>query len=370
MDGLAPPHYEPGKLDGLATLYNDLGDLLRSNVAAFGLHGGVLYLVGQPGGALQLVAMAGPVPEGAAGCVLELAGQPLGPDGACVAQLSLPRTGGRPDMLHSAWVVRLGPASQPIGRLVLWARPGRSLPAQRMRLAVGLAGQMTLLVTYHRRALQAGNQAMLDERARLCRELHDGVAQTLSYLKLRADQVAGWLERNEQEKAGEAVREIREVLTELYEDARDALDGLGQKGQDGHISAWCAPVIEAFEERSGIQVAADEIPDVMLPAPVAAQLQRIVQEALCNIRKHSGATRASLKWRTTGDSLLVCIADNGRGFDPDPKVLRPAQHGLRSMQERAALLGADLRIESAPGRGASISLKIPIPTNGHSNGHD
>ena len=369
MDGLAALQYELGKPDGLATLHQELGSLLRSSVTAFDLRGGVLYLICQTDGALQPIAAAGTEPEDVPGSLLELAGQSLAPDGVYAGQLFLPRGSGRRDVPHPAWVARLGPASEPIGRLVLWARPSRNPPAQRMQIAVALAHQMTLLATYHQRVLQAGNQAILDERARLCRELHDGVAQTLSYLKLRADQVAGWLESNEQEKASAAVREIQGVLAELYEDAREALDGLGQNGEDGHINAWFAPVIAAFEERSGIQVAADEIPDVMLPASMTAQLQRIVQEALCNIRKHSGATQARLEWQTTGADLLVRIMDDGCGFDPDLKALRSSQHGLRSMRERAALLEADLRIDSAPGRGARISLKIPIPTNGHGNGH-
>ena len=174
MDGLATPQYELRKLDGLTTLHHELGDLLRSSVAAFNLRGGALYLIRQTGGALQPVAVAGPVPEDAVDRLLELVGQPLDPDGACTGQLFLPRGSGRGDMPHPAWVARLGSASEPIGRLVLWARPSRSLPARRMRLAAALAHQMTLLVTYHHRALQAGNQAILDERARLCRELHDG----------------------------------------------------------------------------------------------------------------------------------------------------------------------------------------------------
>lgn len=369
MDGFAALQFELGKPDGLATLHHELGNLLRSSVAACDLRGGVLYLICQTDAALEPIAVTGIELKDAPGSLLVLASQPLGPDGVHAGQLFLPRGSGRSGVAHPAWVARLGPASEPIGRLVLWARPGRNLTAQRMQVAVLLAHQMTLLVTYHRRAVQAGNQAMLDERTRLCRELHDGVAQSLSYLKLRADQVAGWLENNEQEKASTAVREIQGVLAELYQDAREVLDGLGENGEDGHISAWFAPVIAAFEERSGIRVAADEIPDVMLPAAMTAQLQRIVQEALCNIRKHSGATQARLEWQTTGADLLVRIVDDGRGFDPDLKALRPSQHGLRSIQERAALLDADLRIESAPGRGARISLKIPIPTNGHGNGH-
>lgn len=355
-------------MDGLATLQDELGDLVSSSVAALGLRGGVLYLIRQAGGALQPAAVSGIVPAGAAGRLLEFAGQTLDPGSACAGRLFLPRINGRGEMPHPAWVARLDMASEPIGRLVLWARPGRNLSAQQMQMAAALAHQMTLLVTYHRRALQAGSQAMLDERARLCRELHDGVAQTLSYLKLRADQVAAWLENGEQEKARGAMHEIRGVLADLHADAREALDGLSQKGEDGDISAWFVPVIEAFEERSGIQVVAGEMPDVMLPASAAAHLQRIVQEALCNIRKHSGATRARLEWQTTGADLLVHIVDDGRGFDPDPKALRSTQHGLRSMQERAALLDADLRVESAPGRGARISLKMPVPTNGHGHG--
>ena len=326
-------------------------------------------MIDLPGSELRAIALAGPVPRAAAGRLLELASRPLAPEAVWSGQLLLPRDDGRGDTSCAACVARLGAASDPVGRLVLWAQPGRSLSPRRMRLALALAQQMALLVTWRRHALQAGHQAVLDERARLCRELHDGVAQTLSYLKLRADQAAAWLENNEQEKACEAVHELRGALADLNVEVREALDGLSRTGEDGHLRASLAPVIVAFEERSGMQVSAGEIPDLVLPAPAAAQLQRIVQEALCNIGKHSGATRARLECQVTGPDLLVRIADDGRGFNPGSVGAQPARHGLRSMQERAALLDADLRIESAPGRGARVSLKFPITKNGHGSEH-
>ncbi|HUP83597.1 MAG TPA: ATP-binding protein, partial [Candidatus Limnocylindria bacterium] len=103
------------------------------------------------------------------------------------------------------------------------------------------------------------------------------------------------------------------------------------------------------------------VEDVRLPCDVEANVYRIVQEALHNIAKHAHATQVTVYVTQQHGSVVLLIADDGRGFDPHQR--RPAGDrngmGLMSMQERAALVGGRIDIESAAGRGTSISVRVP-----------
>jgi two-component system nitrate/nitrite sensor histidine kinase NarX len=128
---------------------------------------------------------------------------------------------------------------------------------------------------------------------------------------------------------------------------------------DGNVDQWLEEILAEFELLSGVPARADPAPNVELPQEVQVQLQRIVQEALSNIRKHANATEARLHWRLDDFELTLYIEDNGLGFDPDD-IPPTARHGLRIMQERADLLEADFQITSQPGQGTQISIHLPL----------
>jgi two-component system nitrate/nitrite sensor histidine kinase NarX len=90
-----------------------------------------------------------------------------------------------------------------------------------------------------------------------------------------------------------------------------------------------------------------------------AQLIRIVQEALSNVRKHSGADQVTLACIQDGGDLILEIHDNGDGFSPN-ESLAPSQHGLKGMRERADLIGADFQVISKPGSGTIVRVRLPV----------
>ncbi|MGH9122856.1 MAG: sensor histidine kinase, partial [Acidimicrobiales bacterium] len=108
-----------------------------------------------------------------------------------------------------------------------------------------------------------------------------------------------------------------------------------------------------------------DLDELDLPPHVEASLFRIAQEALQNVVKHSSASEASLKLRGKGGSVTLTVSDNGVGFDPGTghgaAEVASVALGLRGMQERAALLGATLSVESAPGTGTRLRVEIPAP---------
>jgi signal transduction histidine kinase len=126
----------------------------------------------------------------------------------------------------------------------------------------------------------------------------------------------------------------------------------------GLVSGICA-LCKEFSNRNGIEIdfSSEDIPKG-IPSDVALCLFRIVQEALQNLRKHSGAVRAEVRLRRRGNRILVSIRDEGKGFDP--RVNGEPGLGIRSMRERARLVRGHLKIYSEPGKGTRIEAMVPL----------
>jgi hypothetical protein len=198
------------------------------------------------------------------------------------------------------------------------------------------------------------------ERARISRELHDELGQTLTALKMEL----GWLKDRLpadpamlRTRVDRLVQIVDHSVTDLQRIASDLrpmiLDELGL------VSAiqW---LVQNFSERSALAVALSfEQSDVLYSRDVSTAAFRIVQEALTNIARHSGAASARIAARHSGDELQLEISDEGRGMDVARS--RREQHlGLIGMSERAHMLGGSMEIDSAPGRGTRISVRLPL----------
>ena len=246
----------------------------------------------------------------------------------------------------------------PFGMLVLWAPHTGVFTDYHVHTVAIIAAQAAQLAQNNQIHLRREYQVMLAERGRLAREIHDGLAQTLGYLKLRSAQIADWLQRGETQRTLDALGDIRQLLDCAYTDTREAIDGLRLNGIDRDVQSWVDEVVSKFETFSGIPVDTISFPDVPLPPEVQAQLQRIIQEAFSNVRRHADATRVWLEWSINENQLTLKIRDNGCGFDQND--MHPfAQHGLRIMEERAGLLDAMLQVVSYPDEGTEVVLKFP-----------
>lgn len=204
-------------------------------------------------------------------------------------------------------------------------------------------------------------QAQEEERKRISRELHDETAQTLSVLLTNLD----LLERNLHaqnaglisgfERVGELARRALDETRALSHDLRPTiLDDVGLVA----ALEWLA---EEYEHSYGGGVDV-EAKVRTLPKEVEVALFRIAQEALTNCGKHAEARTVSVSLCSDDSYLRLSIEDDGRGFDPQ-RVSGPTREGrmgLYGMRERAILLGGDLEIEAAPGRGTRINVSIPL----------
>ena len=200
-----------------------------------------------------------------------------------------------------------------------------NLVAASVALAFGFVFSETVLRVVerlHRRSLADQEElicltAVVQERERLSRELHDGLAQLISYLLLRLDTVEELIRSNRLEEAQAELSRLRVLTDDLYADVRESISGLRSRVVELGLRRALEDYIEEFEERHELTVTFTAPPDVKLPPSVELQLFRIGQEALANVRKHSGARCCDVMISyPSARELELVVADQGRGFDP------------------------------------------------------
>ena len=236
-----------------------------------------------------------------------------------------------------------------------------SLTVSPIRNSVGdIVGASTIArdITERRRSEDALREMREAERHRLARDLHDGVLQDLSYttaaMGLILREVEGTSHEGELQGAIDAVRRAAEGLRDVVNDLRL------EEEQDRPLPE----LVESLVQRNRAMARGCEISlkieEGFPPAPlgmVGTEMLRIIQEALTNARRHSGAQNVIVSLRVEEEELVAEVADNGQGFGAGtvPGV------GLESMRERAVVLGAKLEIESNVGQGTRVVLRVPIP---------
>lgn len=209
---------------------------------------------------------------------------------------------------------------------------------------------------------EAGRGAVLEERMRLARDLHDTVNQQLFVLAMRTAAL-----KNRLEKEGDAgAKKLASEMEKLEELARQAhsqtraliLQIRPVTLENEGLGAALDEYVKNTAEREGWQVTAKIDHEIRLTGPVAESLFRIAQEALNNISKHASADKIEARLTGEGKEIVLEIADNGTGFDPGNRV-RPTAVGLSGIRERAKVIGANTTITSAPGEGTRLTVILP-----------
>ena len=205
--------------------------------------------------------------------------------------------------------------------------------------------------------------AQEEERLRISRELHDEAGQALTSLKISLDLIRVALPPDQDALAARLADvagladETMETLRTLAHDLRPP--GLDTFGLNVALEGLCYD----FGARTGMTVTYEGDEQPALPTAVALSMYRLVQEALTNIAKHADATRARVVVAREDGQLSLMVIDDGKGFALDAEGSDPRQRGgigLVSMHERAELLGGTLQIETAPGSGTQVLVRIPV----------
>jgi len=196
--------------------------------------------------------------------------------------------------------------------------------------------------------------AVLEERARLARELHDAVSQTILSASLLADSTA----RAWEEGYGistEDLRRLSRLLRGALDEMRTLLFELRPAAvRDRTLGQLLAALVETMRTRSSAPVELETKGDHVLPEQVSMTLHRIAQESLNNAVRHASAKTIRIDLVSDPDEVVLRIADDGQGFDADARLA--GHHGLDIMRERAEEIGAVLGIESRAGFGTRVTV--------------
>jgi signal transduction histidine kinase len=207
-----------------------------------------------------------------------------------------------------------------------------------------------------RYALLIENQATLQERNRIAREIHDSVGHALTAQSIQLENVAVWLRENVG-RAEEHLQKARGLGKEALQNVRQSVATMRQPPLQGQsFNDAIETLVNEFERTTGIQTMMQIQVAQGLPTDIAIALYRIVQEAMTNIAKHSQATQVNLKLSETPQELELIVEDNGQGFDPTQNT---TGFGLQSMRERTEALGGLFYLNSHSGQGCRLHLNIP-----------
>ena len=192
--------------------------------------------------------------------------------------------------------------------------------------------------------------AVLQERRRIARDLHDGVAQELAYTGSVHN------ESRKGDQSPESWGRIVDTVERALDESRAAINALSRPESESLVGAIEETAAEVAERGGArLRVRADE--RIVLPAEVGAALLRIVREAVGNAVRH-GASRSILVVLEDGNGTTLRVTDDGVGFDPDSPKTREG-FGLTSMRERTESLGGVFRVSSEPSRGTTIEAILP-----------
>lgn len=213
--------------------------------------------------------------------------------------------------------------------------------------------------------LRSESLAIAEERLRISREIHDGVAQVLAYVNTKAQAAREFLDRDRYDEAGGQLDELAAAAREVYSEVREGILALRlQPTPTRPLTEALRDYVEHWQRRGATVVDLQIEPGLKLSSEIQLQVVRIVQEALTNVRKHAQAQHVEILFERGDGSLELAVIDDGRGFSPPTPGdgERPGRFGLSVMKERAEALGGRFELDTAPGRGTSIRVSLPLHT--------
>lgn len=227
-----------------------------------------------------------------------------------------------------------------------------------IRIMSLFADQAAIAITNAQLHERAEQLAVVEERQRLARELHDSVTQALYSVNLYAEAARMALSAGKAEIAADNLQELRNMAREAMLDMRLLIFELHPPAleEEGLASALQAR-LEAVEARSGLQSEFYIKGEMRLPLSVEEELYRIAQEALTNAVKHARAQKVIVRLYAEHDHFCLEVQDDGRGFDP-VAAEQSGGLGLRSIEERVQRIHGEMTIDSEPGEGTTLRVEV------------
>ncbi len=260
----------------------------------------------------------------------------------------------------------LSAGSESLGALCAVRETGKPFDTDETRALTLLANSAAIAIANARlitaEQKQAAHAATLAERERLAAELHDNLAQTLSFLNLKTDRVKETVAVHDADHVGADLQHMKEAIGVAYQQVRTALVGLGEPLPSlDDFAQKLTTHLSDFREATSLQV------DLIVPDPSAfalpplmqTQAMHILRESLTNIRRHAEAQHVAVRVERVNDHAQFTIEDDGCGFDPQA-IVSDAHLGLTIMRARAERSGGTLKVESAKGVGTKVMAMFPL----------
>ena len=247
---------------------------------------------------------------------------------------------------------------RPLGVMNLAMRNWRRLTRSELDLLTTVADQLAVAIERARLGEQSIEHARADERARIARDVHDTLAQGFTAVALHIESGLSQLEPGDEASA--PLRRALEVAREGLDEARRSISNLRASATDDRpLAEALAALARQFTADTGVLVRMDLTDVGPLSPEIESELFRIAGEALTNVRKHAAAPEASLRLDRTRGRVRLAVTDRGAGFRI--RGARQRGFGLLGIEDRARRAGGRAIIRSAPGRGTTVTVTVPVP---------
>jgi nitrate/nitrite-specific signal transduction histidine kinase len=347
-----------------------LNDALDEALQVMSIESGGIYLLDETAQVLTIAAQRGfsahfvdeidnlEIGEGLSGQVIQ-SSQPLIIRDAS-KDSRLPRMLVQKEGLRSMAIVPVSSKGKVIGTLFTVTHDDREFSGQDLQLLTSIAYQIGVAVENTQLFKQSRQVAIMDERNRLSRDLHDAVTQSIYSLTLLAEAGQRMIKNGDFSQAEENQTRLGEIAQQALQEMRLLVYELRPQvlQREGLVGAL-EHRLAAVERRAGINVRLHVAQEMNLPHEVEEEIFHLAIEALNNALKHAGASEVLLSLDSKEGFLTLKVEDNGRGFDPE-LANNQGGIGISSMIERAEKLGGSLTILSEPNAGTEVSVKIPL----------
>ena len=265
--------------------------------------------------------------------------------------------------IQAAAVVPLGLENLAIG--AMWAARFDPRPFSETDLVwlESMADQVEIAIQHGLMTAQLQSLSILDERGRIAREMHDGLAQVLGYMNLQVQTLGTLLKQGKEQQLQEQLDQMRQAVQTAHADVRENILSLRTTlAQDKSMASAVSEYLTEFGIQTGIETTLDYqvIGNLPLASVAEVQLVCILQEALTNVRKHAKANEVeviiSRDSRIEGEEIILRVRDDGVGFAP---YRSKRSFGVQTMRERAQSVGGRLAIHTRPGGGTEVECHIP-----------
>lgn len=250
----------------------------------------------------------------------------------------------------------------PLGDIWLGREGSRAFSERDRRFLITLSDLASIAISSAKARESERQGAIVTERERIAREMHDSLAQILGVTHLRIVALGSRKELAASTAVLDELADLASLTEEAYRDVREAILGLreGSRVDRGFLESLEA-YLEKYSHQSGIPATLERSFEGELTLPPRSELQliRVIGEALTNVRKHGSASAVVVRISEAPECATIEIVDDGRGFDVAETLLGRDGYGLHTMRERMELVGGTLAIDSAPGRGTRVIARLP-----------